>query len=73
MKRYKAKKTRIKELLYKKRMTQAEFAERIGVSAQWLSDKINMRGTMTINSSMMIAKALNCHIEDLYEWEEEEV
>lgn len=73
MKSYKAKSCRIKELLYKKRMSQQEFADRIGVTKQWLNDKCQMRGTMTINLAMTVSKALGCSIEELYEWEEEDI
>lgn len=71
MKKYKATRCRIKDLLYKKRDTQKDFADRIGVSEQWLSDKISMRGTMTMNSAKAISEALGCSMEELYEWEEE--
>lgn len=72
MKKYKAIRCRIKELLYKKRVSQQEFADSIGVSKTWLNDKANLRGTMTLNTAMSISKALGCSMEDLYEWEEEQ-
>lgn len=61
---------RIQELLDAKSMTQQELANKTGMSKQYINDKTRNRGKhgMWIDSAKTIASALNCSIEDLYEW-----
>lgn len=71
MKKYKTKNTRIKELVRKRGISQAILAEQVGMNTKFISDKVNMRGNLSLNNAMTIAKYLGCSIEDLYEWEED--
>lgn len=52
-----------------------------GLTQQWLADKINRtrqqvsdyctgRRTMSLNTACMVARAVGCTIEELYEWEQ---
>jgi putative transcriptional regulator len=68
---YKVGRCRIQELLDAKGMTQKELADKTGMSKQYINDKArNKRGEhgMWIDSAKTIASALNCSIDDLYEW-----
>jgi transcriptional regulator with XRE-family HTH domain len=68
---YKVGRCRIQELLDAKGMTQQELANKTGMSKQYINDKTrNLKGKhgMLIDSAKTIASALNCSIEDLYEW-----
>jgi DNA-binding XRE family transcriptional regulator len=73
MYQYKATRCRIKEILKEKRMSQMELALKINFSKQQISDIANGRYVLSLNNAMTIAKALNVNIEDLYEWEKEEI
>jgi transcriptional regulator with XRE-family HTH domain len=68
---FKVGRCRIQELLDAKGMTQQELADKTGMSKQYINDKArNLRGKhgMWIDSAKTIASALNCSIDDLYEW-----
>lgn len=68
---YKVGRCRIQELLDERGMTQQELADKTGMSKQYINDKVrNLRGKhgMWIDSAKTIASALNCSIEELYEW-----
>ncbi|WP_420481860.1 helix-turn-helix transcriptional regulator [Cohnella zeiphila] len=58
---------RIPELLYRKRKSQVWLAEKTGISKQRISAYIHLRVIMTIPVSAIIAEALNCKLDDLYE------
>ncbi|MGG3920434.1 helix-turn-helix transcriptional regulator [Geobacillus thermodenitrificans] len=73
MYQYRATRCRIKEILKEKRMSQMELALKINFSKQQISDIVNGRYVLGLNNAMTIAKALNVNIEDLYEWEKEEI
>jgi transcriptional regulator with XRE-family HTH domain len=68
---YKVGRCLIQELLDAKGMTQQELANKTGMSKQYINDKTrNKRGKhgMWIDSAKTIASALNCSIDELYEW-----
>lgn len=69
MLRYRTKRCRVKDILLQKGMTQQEFANRIGFSKSHISDIVNNRATMKMDTGMVIAKGLNVSMEELYEWE----
>lgn len=73
MKKYKAVRSRLKEILNSKDISQIELAEHLGMTRSFITDKATMRGTLNINNAMTISKFLNCSIEELYEWDEEEI
>jgi transcriptional regulator with XRE-family HTH domain len=61
---------RIQELLDARGWTQQELANKTGMTKQYINDKIKGRGKhgMWIDSAKIIATALGCSIDDLYEW-----
>lgn len=56
------------DLLTERHMTITELANNINMPKQQLSDYANDRFKMSILNAKRIAIALNCHIDDLYEW-----
>ncbi|AIQ61871.1 hypothetical protein PSTEL_00750 [Paenibacillus stellifer] len=58
---------RLKYLLTKSKLTQAELARRTGYSRQQVSNWANNREMMSFDAAATVANALNCHMEDLYE------
>ncbi|MCC9021763.1 helix-turn-helix domain-containing protein [Bacillus nakamurai] len=56
-------------LLHERGMSLGQLSQRTGISTQRLSDYANgVRPSMTIKTAKIIAIALNCSIDDLYEW-----
>lgn len=55
-------------LLNKRYMTQVDLSEKTGISKQQINEYIANNRLMTIYNAKLIAEALDCHIEDLYEW-----
>lgn len=51
-------------------MTQLELADLLGVTEQQINKYVNDRQKMSLKTSYNVAKTLNCHIENLYEWVE---
>ncbi|MEI7026170.1 helix-turn-helix transcriptional regulator [Paenibacillus sp. y28] len=49
-------------------LEQRQFAEKIGMSQQQISDYCNNRGVMSLGTARYISKKLNIKIEALYEW-----
>ncbi|MEH7246520.1 helix-turn-helix transcriptional regulator [Neobacillus niacini] len=49
-------------------MTQIQLAAKINKDPKWISDKANNRGMLSIKNAKLIADAVGCHIDDLYEW-----
>jgi DNA-binding XRE family transcriptional regulator len=74
---YEVGKCLLTDKLHQARMTQQELADRLGVTRQQINHYINpnvdKRRIMTLRIAINIASILNCHIEDLYEWEPIEV
>jgi transcriptional regulator with XRE-family HTH domain len=57
----------LSDLLDRRKMTQQQLAERVGMSKQQINNYISGRTNMSLANAMAIAKALGCHVEDLYE------
>jgi transcriptional regulator with XRE-family HTH domain len=51
-------------------ITQKSLADRLLMPISQVSDYVNNRRDMTLNTAANNAYVLNCAIEDLYEWEE---
>lgn len=49
-------------------MTQQELSELSGISKTAINDYIHNRKTMTLKTAKNIALALNCNMDDLYEF-----
>lgn len=56
------------DILDKRRMTQQDLADKTGLNKQEISDYIHKRKCMSLRTARTIAKALNCYMDDLYEW-----
>jgi transcriptional regulator with XRE-family HTH domain len=59
----------IPKLLRVAKLTQAELADRCGMSESTISHYANNRRVMSIQSAKLIAVALKVYIDDLYVWE----
>lgn len=57
------------KLLQEAKLTQAEFALRVGMSESTISHYANKRRKMSIENAKVIADALGVPIDDLYEWQ----
>ncbi|MCP1159333.1 helix-turn-helix domain-containing protein [Bacillus infantis] len=55
-------------LLNKRYMTQVDLSEKTGISKQQINEYISINRLMTIYNAKLIAEALDCNIDDLYEW-----
>jgi DNA-binding XRE family transcriptional regulator len=49
-------------------MTQQELADKVHMPKQQISDYANDRVVMSLKNAKNIASAINCAIDDLYEW-----
>lgn len=58
----------LSQLLHQARMSQAEFAVRVGMSESTISHYANRRRIMSLENAKIIADALSVPIDDLYEW-----
>jgi len=58
----------LQKLLHKRGLTQSDLSEKTGISTSQISDYINHRRIMTLQTAKRIAYVLRCHIDDLYEW-----
>jgi putative transcriptional regulator len=56
------------KLLNKRYMTQVDLSEKTGISKQQINEYISNNRLMTIYNAKLIADALDCNIDDLYEW-----
>lgn len=59
----------LSQILYEKRMTQTDLADITNIDRTLISKYVTRTRVMSIGTAYMIAKALKCQIEDLYEWE----
>ncbi|MEI2465108.1 helix-turn-helix domain-containing protein [Niallia taxi] len=55
-------------LLERSKMTQVDLSVVTGISKQEINRYINSNRTMSLSNARLVSKALNCNIEDLYEW-----
>lgn len=58
----------LSNLLKHKRMTSTDLSDRTGISIHQLSKYINNKSTMSLPTAILIAWALKCHVEDLYDY-----
>lgn len=49
-------------------MSSTDLSDKTGISIYQLSKYINNKSTMSLPTAMLIAWALNCHIDELYDW-----
>ncbi|MFD0049666.1 helix-turn-helix domain-containing protein [Actinomycetes bacterium NPDC127524] len=68
---YKAKKSKLKELLIKNKTKLDELSAKTGISKAQLTE-YQSKQIMSVNNAMTISKELNCSIEDLYIWNTKE-
>ncbi|SFC80323.1 Cro/C1-type HTH DNA-binding domain-containing protein [Bacillus sp. OV322] len=68
---YKAKKSKLKELLIKNNTALDELSAKTGISTAQLTE-YQSKQIMSVNNAMTISKELNCSIEDLYIWNTKE-
>jgi transcriptional regulator with XRE-family HTH domain len=50
-------------------LTQTQLAEKTYIPKSQISEYVNNKHVMSLESAKIISYALNCTIEDLYEWE----
>jgi transcriptional regulator with XRE-family HTH domain len=60
------------ELLAKRKLTQSEFARRMGVPRQTVTKWIKKQDIMSLETAYRASTILECKIEELYEWTPEE-
>ncbi|PLR93235.1 helix-turn-helix transcriptional regulator [Bacillus sp. T33-2] len=58
----------LSERLRQAGMTQAQLAERLGVTRQQVSKWVRGQQRMTLESAKNVSVILDCYIEDLFEW-----
>jgi transcriptional regulator with XRE-family HTH domain len=56
------------DLLHRKRMTQADLSFKTGIARSQINAYINNKQVMSASVMKTIASALNCRMEELYEW-----
>jgi len=61
-------KCKVREILATKRMTQKDLSVKTGIHKQHISAYVNNRRKMNLATAKTIASALDCSIDDLYEW-----
>lgn len=49
-------------------LTQSQLAERTNIPKSQISEYVNNKHVMSLESARIIAFVLNCHIEELYQW-----
>ncbi|AUJ88413.1 fluoride efflux transporter CrcB [Paenibacillus polymyxa] len=59
----------LKEVLRSHGRTQSWLSRRTGYSRQQISNWISGRSKMSFEAAVLIARILECHAEDLYDWE----
>jgi putative transcriptional regulator len=59
----------LRQLLRERRMTQVELINKTGISKSKISSYVNNKIMMSLDTAKTIAYALDCYIDDLYEWE----
>lgn len=58
----------ISELCHSRGITQAQLGELVGMSRSRISDYSRKRHILSLENAKLIANALGCNIDDLYEW-----
>lgn len=65
---YKVGKCLLSERLIKSGMTQSMLAIRTNIPKSQISEYVNNKHVMSLETAKIISAALNCEIEQLYEW-----
>ncbi|WP_405113720.1 helix-turn-helix domain-containing protein [Paenibacillus sp. FSL K6-1217] len=65
---YKPGRCLITDILHKKRKNQQWLSEESGIAKSLISEYARNKRLMTIGTAKTIATALNCHIDDLYDF-----
>ncbi|MBE2919383.1 helix-turn-helix transcriptional regulator [Anoxybacillus flavithermus] len=65
-------KPKIKVRLAELNMKQQELSKKLGVTKQTLNSWVNGRSVPTLETSFRIAKYLNCKVDDLFVYEEDD-
>ena len=60
----------LSHLLMDHRMSQDDLAVKTGIHKAQISEYVLNKRHMHLNSARIIAQALNCYIDDLYEWKD---
>ncbi|GIN22576.1 helix-turn-helix transcriptional regulator [Siminovitchia fordii] len=68
MKKIEIGKCLLPELLYKRKMTQVQLEARTGIDRRQINAYIKGNRKMSLVNAKVIAEALGCAIDDLYEW-----
>jgi transcriptional regulator with XRE-family HTH domain len=63
--------SRLPELLNKRRLSQVEFARKLNVSEAYVSQLIAGVRKFSLLKAKQAAKILHCFIDELYEWEDD--
>lgn len=50
-------------------LTQAQLAELTDIPKSQISEYVNRKHVMSLETAINIARVLNCNIEELYQWE----
>lgn len=58
----------LQKLLNDRRMTQTELADKTGIDHRQINSYIKSKRIMSLGNAKLIAFALKCSIDDLYEW-----
>ncbi|MEK4824527.1 helix-turn-helix transcriptional regulator [Niallia sp. FSL W8-0951] len=58
----------LEDLLRKERMTKTDLAVKTGIDKAQISKYISKDRAMSLATARIISRALNCKIDDLYEW-----
>jgi transcriptional regulator with XRE-family HTH domain len=66
---FKVGKCLLSDRLKKADLTQVELAELTKIPKSQISEYVNNKHIMSLESAKKISSALNCYIEDLYHWE----
>lgn len=65
---FKVGKCLLSDRLKKADLTQVELSELTNISKSQISEYVNNKHIMSLETARIISKVLNCYIEDLYEW-----
>lgn len=60
----------LRQRLMEARLRQIDLSIKIGLSPSYISDLVNNRSIMTLETARNISLVIGCSIEELYEWSE---
>lgn len=61
----------LQDILNSSKLSQVDLSIKTGISTTQLSDYKSKNRVMSLKNARVIAQALNCNMDDLYEWLEE--